>query len=418
MRGALVVIHRWFGLFTAVFLFVSGLTGAVISWDHELDAWLNPLFYEAQSELPQEAARDPIDIVEALEANDPRFSVVYTPLSLEPHHALQVFVEPRVDPKTQQPYELDFNQMAVDPASGRVQARRMWGDVSLARENILPFLYKLHYSMHIPDGFGVEVGMVFMGLVAMVWTIDCFVALWLSFPNRKTWRKSFAFRLREGRAKLEFDLHRSGGVWMWLFMLILAVTAVSMNLRNEVVRPIVSLFSPLSEDPFASRPPKAPEEYSTPGITRRQAIELAQVEAQKRGITAPVGGLSYLPAFNLYAVGFFEAGQDHGDGGLGNPWLYFDATDGRPIGNHIPGEGSLGDLFMQAQFPLHSGRILGLPGRILVSFLGLVVATLSVTGVSIWARRRRARVLKAKKLAREERERLAAEEAPVTVEAS
>jgi uncharacterized iron-regulated membrane protein len=26
----------------AAFLFVSGLTGAVISWDHELDEWLNP----------------------------------------------------------------------------------------------------------------------------------------------------------------------------------------------------------------------------------------------------------------------------------------------------------------------------------------------------------------------------------------
>ena len=31
-------LHRWFGLFTAVFLFIAGATGAVISWDHELDA--------------------------------------------------------------------------------------------------------------------------------------------------------------------------------------------------------------------------------------------------------------------------------------------------------------------------------------------------------------------------------------------
>ena len=30
MRSAFVVLHRWFGLFIAVFLFVSGLTGAVI----------------------------------------------------------------------------------------------------------------------------------------------------------------------------------------------------------------------------------------------------------------------------------------------------------------------------------------------------------------------------------------------------
>lgn len=43
---------------------------------------------------------------------------------------------------------------------------------------------------------------------------------------------------------------------------------------------------------------------------------------------------------------------------------------------------------MQAQFPLHSGRILGLPGRIFISVMGLLVATLSVTGVIIWQKKR------------------------------
>ena len=37
MRSLLVLLHRWFGLFIAVFLFVSGLTGALISWDHQID---------------------------------------------------------------------------------------------------------------------------------------------------------------------------------------------------------------------------------------------------------------------------------------------------------------------------------------------------------------------------------------------
>ena len=60
----------------------------------------------------------------------------------------------------------------------------------------------------------------------------------------------------------------------------------------------------------------------------------------------------------------------------------------------IPGTGSAGDIFLQAQFPLHSGRILGLPGRILISAMGLVVAMLSATGLVIWLRKRRARHLK------------------------
>src|SRR5439155_125267 len=54
--------------------------------------------------------------------------------------------------------------------------------------------------------------------------------------------------------------------------------------------------------------------------------------------------------------------------------------------------GTAADIFVQAQFPLHSGRIVGLFGRILISIMGLVVAALSVTGVVIWWRKRRARV--------------------------
>jgi uncharacterized iron-regulated membrane protein len=42
---------------------------------------------------------------------------------------------------------------------------------------------------------------------------------------------------------------------------------------------------------------------------------------------------------------------------------------------------------------LHSGRLLGMPGRILMSFMGVMVAMLSVTGMVIWARKRRARLL-------------------------
>lgn len=42
MRLVLVCLHRWLGVATAIFLFVSGLTDALIAWDHEIDAWLNP----------------------------------------------------------------------------------------------------------------------------------------------------------------------------------------------------------------------------------------------------------------------------------------------------------------------------------------------------------------------------------------
>lgn len=387
-RSLFVLIHRWTGLFLAVFLFISGLTGAIISWDHELDEWLNPQLFEARG---QGTPLPPLVIAGKLEAADPRLLVTFVPLAVEPGHNLGLGVRPRIDPKSGKAYELDFNQIALDPVSGEIRGKRMWGEVSLSRENLLPFLYKLHYSMHIPDGFGVELGILFMGILAIVWAIDCFIALYISFPNASAWRRSFIFRWRQSGGRLNFDLHRSGGVWVWGFLLILSVTAVSMNLNLQVTRPLVSLFSTLTPSPFALREPSPPELPIEPKVDRTRIVQLASAEAGRRGWSAPPGGIFYDPDFGIYGVTFYEPGHDHGDMGLGNPSLYFEGRDGSPAGDNVPGSGSAGDIFMQAQFPLHSGRILGLPGRIFISAMGLLVAMLSVTGIIIWQKKRWAR---------------------------
>lgn len=388
LRPLFVIWHRWFGLAAAIFLFISGATGALISWDHELDAALNPTLFDARTAAP---ALSGTDLATRIEQQDPRMRVTYLLTAVEPGHTSLMSVEGRINPATKKPYDLGFNQVAVDPATAQIQGKRQWGEISLSRENLLPFLYKLHYTMHLPDAGGIELGIWLMGLIAMAWVVDCVIALWLSFPSWKGWRKSFAFRWRAGGHKLTFDLHRSGAVWVWLLLLVLAITSVSMNLSSQVMRPLVAQFSTLTPCAFETKVPHAPDQPIEPLLSREQAIGLAKAEAGKRGWQEPVGGLFYSPAFGLYGVGFFAAGNDHGDGGLGNNWLYFDGRTGKPAGDSVPGTGSAGDIFLQAQFPLHSGRILGVAGRVMISLMGVLVAMLSVTGVLIWARKRKAR---------------------------
>ena len=83
MRATFTVIHRWAGLFIAVFLAIAGLTGAVISWDHELDEWLNPHLYDAKAEG---APLPPLELVEEGRGADPRAKVTFFPLQFEQGH--------------------------------------------------------------------------------------------------------------------------------------------------------------------------------------------------------------------------------------------------------------------------------------------------------------------------------------------
>ncbi|MDN7959833.1 PepSY-associated TM helix domain-containing protein [Burkholderia orbicola] len=389
LRPFLVRLHRWFGLAIALFLFVAGLTGALIAWDHELDAALNPDFYIARSGA---APLAPLELAARIEAADPRVQVTYLPLAVEPGHTLQAGVMPRTDPATGQPYALGFSQIAVDPATGAVQGRREWGALSLARLDLMPFIYRLHYSLFLPVYGGINFGFWVMGVVGIVWAIDSLIALVLAFPNLKSWRKSFAFRVRRGGYPLVFDLHRSGGgVWVWGLLLVVAVTSISMNLAVPVVRPLVSLMSPLAETPYTNPEHFPPAPAGSQVLPRERIVEIARSAGRDAGITAPPGALLFAPPMNAYAVGFFTPGNDHGDVGLGNAWLYWNAVTGKPVAAQVPGRGSAGDLFMQAQFPLHSGRIAGVAGRVAVSVLGIVIAMLSVTGVCIWVKKRSAR---------------------------
>ena len=373
--------HRWVGLAIAGFLFVSGLTGALIAWDHELDAALNPKLYLSDTAGPPISS---LALADQLETERPGTVVTYLPLATEPGHTLMLWVEQL--PGAGDP--IDYNQVALDPASGQVLGTRMWGAAVLDREHLMPFLYHFHYSLHLPMLSGVEIGVLLLGIVAILWVIDSLVAIAISFPSPATWRKSFAFRWRQGGARLLFDLHRSGGVWVWMLVMFVAITSVSMNLEHEVVRPIVNVLSPLKEGPFDGPPGTPPERH--PAVSRGAVVASAVMAAKARGIQAPPGAIFYSSLYGIYGVGFFAPGMDHGDGGLGNPWFYFDSTTGAAVGADIPGEGSAGDLYMQLQFPLHSGRIAGTAGRIAVSVLGVLIAGLSLTGVLLWLRRRRA----------------------------
>ncbi|MFZ5670925.1 MAG: PepSY-associated TM helix domain-containing protein [Pseudomonadota bacterium] len=405
MRPVLTFAHRWVGLATAGFLFVSGLTGAVISWDHELDDLLNPHLMAARS--GEGAARASLDLARAIEARDPRVMVTWVALAPEPGATLEFGVEPRRDPATGRLFEPGYNQVFVDPATGDEQGRREWGAVwPITGETFVSFLYVLHYSLHLPEMWGIDRwGVWLLGGVAMLWTVDCLVGFWLTLPPRprdpaaaagfwRRWKPAWTIKRGASAYRLNLDLHRAFGLWLWGVLFTVAFTAFSLNLYAEVFYPLLSRVSTVTPGPFELRSPAPLHAPVVPRRTYAEIVATARVEAARRGWTAPAGGAFYSPGFGVYGVGFYEPGGDHGAAGVGPPWLYYDGLDGRYLGDRLPWKGTAADLFVQAQFPLHSGRILGLPGRILMSATGLVVALLSVTGVVVWWKKRRGRSLR------------------------
>lgn len=421
MRTSLLILHRWLGLIAALFLFITGITGAVISWDHELDDWLNSHLTEAHGKgkpLPS------LELARQVEARYPEIRVTSFPLSVEPGESLSLFVQPKVNPATGRLFEPGFNQVFLDPVTGNELGKRQRGAVwPITRENFVSFLYKLHFSLHFPEILGTDRwGIWLLGIIAIGWTLDCFVGFYLTLPARRRamaaddvladggvpgrtfwqrWKPAWQIRWRAGSYKLNYDLHRAFSLWIWVLLLILAFTAFSLNLFREVFLPVMSTVSKVTPTPFDQRPRMPKHAPIAPTVGYGEILARSQAEAMRRGWPEPAGSVFYSQNFGIYGVQFFHPGADHGAGGVGHKRLYFDSQDGRYLGERLPWTGTAADIFVQAQFPLHSGRILGLPGRILISIMGLVVAMLSVTGVYIWWKKRKARVKSVNRLAQQ-----------------
>jgi uncharacterized iron-regulated membrane protein len=402
LRPFLVLVHRVTGLTIAGFLILAGLTGAVISWDHELDAWLNPHLFEAPG---RGATKTPFALAKGVELADPKAWATYYSMKVSEGKSFKIFVEPRPDLAEGGLLELSYNQIFIDPVSGETLGRREWGALRFDREHLVPLLYALHFSLCIPEFWGIESwGIWLMGGIAILWVVDCFIGFLVTLPGRernasqtpvahwwRRWKPAWRVKWAGTPYRINFDLHRALGLWLWLVLFILSVSAVALNLEREVVRPFVGLFASFTPSPEDERQPVPNDKPIIPKLSFAEIAERAQAEADRRGIREPLGALGYLQQFGFYRADFFGSEDARGAPGFGPAMIDLDGTDGRILSERIPGQGTAGDLFLQLQFPLHSGRIAGLPGRIFISFMGLVVAALAATGLVIWWRKRKAR---------------------------
>jgi uncharacterized iron-regulated membrane protein len=377
-RTILVILHRYAGLTMALFLFVAGVTGSLLAFPEELDAWLNPELFRTTNEAA------PLDIdrlVEIVERHDPRIKVQRVNLSPAPGHSALIEVVPRGKDAPHPGYD----ELFVDAATGTVLGQRLWGAFRIDRAHFVPFLYRLHDRLHLPGRWGVWL----MGGIAILWTLDCFVGFYLTLPRRRAflakWRRAWLIATHGGAYRLNFDLHRAGGLWLWLLLLALAISSVSLNLRWDLFQPAVSFVSPVTPNIFDRREPgNGPQESRLPFS---QALKRGEEEAARLGWNGRTISVRYIAGYDIITVQFHFTGNFRDEW----RWVHLDGQDGRFLEGEWLGQGSGGDIFTQAQFPIHSGRLLGLPGRILIAVGGMITAALAVTGVVIWWKKRRGR---------------------------
>jgi len=393
------LLHRYAGLAMTVFLIIVGLTGSLLAFYNELEHAINPQLSVASN---GRAPLDLADLIDGAERLSPQTKVQSIWLN---DAAAQVSVAPRLNPANAQPYVLDYDQLFLNPYTGEELGRRERGAISQGRINLMPFIYKLHFALALD-----ELGGWILGITALVWTLDCFVGFYLTLPRTKPsqvsshsaphpqrsfaqrWLPAWTIKWRASKTRINFDLHRAGGLWLWLLLLIFAWSSVYMNLGEQVYKPLMQAVSdfhqPWTEFPDLDKP------IENPAISWREACQIGKdamnraAVAQGFSVEAPVAiWLNRAKGFYVYNVRTSLDIQDH----AGQTRVVIDAMTGAEKLLLLPTGQYNGNTITTWLIALHMANMFGLPYRIVVCVLGLAIVMLSVTGVIIWLKKQQRR---------------------------
>ncbi len=389
IRKLFVWLHRWTGLLLAGFLIFQGLTGSLRAFDDHLERLITPQFYGAPK--PGAAPLDLAGLAESAAVMVPQGQVNAVYLGTD--RAVAYF-NPRKNPATGEPYDLGFDQFFLDPWSGKELGRRRAGDIRQGIINLMPFIDKLHRNLALGSR-----GALLLGVVALCWTIDCFVGFYLTLPVVITdfwrrWQPSWLIKRGAGFFRLNFDLHRAGGLWLWPMLIVFAWSGVMFNLPFVYKK---AMHSVLEYKPPGAAPKVTKHRVEKPQLDSRTAQatgeKLIAEQAASRGfaVVQPIG-LYYEINNGLYGY-VVQSSRDPGGQHAPRTSLTFDGDSGSFVALVEPDLEKSGDKFDAWMVALHRADVFGLPYRIFVCALGLVIVMLSVTGICIWRMKRRARML-------------------------
>lgn len=392
IRGIFVFLHRWIGLLMAVFLVIVGLTGSLLAFHDELDRFFAPQLFAKPR--PSEAPLDLATLAERAAPLVPHANLVSVSMK-EPDQA-HILFRPKTDPATGKPYDLGFDRFYVDPWTGAELGRRRSGDLSEGMINFMPFIYRLHDTLLVKG-----TGTLILGIVAVFWTLDCFNGFYLTLPVSlsgfwRKWKIAWLVKRGAGTYRLNLDLHRASGLWLWPILFIFAWSSVMFNLlpvydwTMSRLTARHSLFDGLEK--LKNMPKRATN--AVPALDPRAALEAAQrlaaKQAKKQGRGAPEPmSLTYTDRMGVYMYGARSSAPRDGFLEELPTVVIIDGDTGAPADIHIPA--ATRDLVDRWLAALHTARVFGLPYKIFVCVLGVVITMLSATGVYIWWKKRSAR---------------------------
>lgn len=361
MRALLLVLHKYIGLFLGLLLSITGISGSLIVFDRELDEMLAP---HTAGFAPTATAAS-LDLALANATRAVNNGTRPTRIALAREDGVPHIVRFPTQPGTTGPIEV-----SIDPGTGNVAAVRTWGNYPVT------WLYHLHLSF-----LGGAAGEYVVGILGICLLFFCISGVVIWWPRNGSWRQAFLIRRNSNAFRLNYDLHKTAGLYFLPVFIVLAFSGIEI-VWHEPVEKMVAAVLPVEEYPVPSSTP-ASMPSAQPPIPVDQAADTARQHYPDSRIARV-----YLPQTDTapYQITFTHPDETWNEYSVTS--VYVDQYSGKLLAIHDGRLQPAGNRFLNWLFPLHNGDALGLAGRWLVFICGLLPALLFGTGVYMWWRKR------------------------------
>lgn len=421
---------------------MAGITGSLLAFHEELDDMFN---YKLAQIERQDGPQLPIATLhDKVVAAYPKYNFSSMPTSLEADKSAVFSVDRARGQSAKNQPKAPFQEVYVNPYNGDIVGTR--DKDAWAWRNTMWKVFWLHRDLLLAD-----IGKLLLGLIALIWTINCFIGFYLTFPRAvnnkkvsqktvsktkpkkrasfiKRWLPAWKIRRKTNTFKLNYDLHHAFGLWLWLMLFVIAWSSVGFNLKS-VYQPVMQVVvgfegregkreekgksnttDKSSEQAMSAVAPMSTETGSEAfanksKINKANSIayltEQAHIAAQKNGVTVqqPLG-IRWLAEEGQWQMRF-KTDKDIGTHG-GASSITVAAATGKVEKVNFGYKSAFGNKIDQWFSTLHMGHIgqgnAHLLYQIFLAMIGLAVTVLSATGVYLWAKGRQSRLKQKQKL--------------------
>ena len=352
-------LHLWLGLSSGIIIVFLGITGCILAFQTEIES-----LQSFRHVLPQEKAFLPPSALKetavSLLPGKNLHSVLY---GSKEDAAQMIFFN--LAPKY---YFIIF----MDPYTGNVlKVKNMDND-------FFRIMINGHYYLWLPPNIGQPIATT----ATLIFVIMMISGLILWWPRNKHARKQrFTIKWNAKWKRKNYDLHYVLGFYITWISIFVALSGMVMGFQwfaksvywaSSGGKSLVDFYEPVSEKPAVASAAFSPEDkawkYMNRSYPDAETIEVHYAENDSMAVAAGA---------NPDAGTYWKT-----------DYRYFDQYTLKEIPvTHVYGRyttATIADKMARMNYDIHTGQVLGLPGKIMAFLASLIAASLPITGFYIW----------------------------------